>query len=64
MSAAMTNVATNIPESDQIGLAETLFLARSKVTMETLPGTPDDATGQWILDQSAWDRLKEGWSER
>lgn len=64
ISTVRRHVGTNIPEPNQIGLAEALFRARSNLTMDTLPGTPDDDTGQWILDQSAWDDLKAEWSKR
>lgn len=64
ISTLRRHVATNVPEPDQIGLAEALFRARSNLTMKTLPGTPDDNTGQWLLDQSAWDDLKALWSKK
>jgi len=64
ISKLRKHVTTNIPERDQIGVAEALFRARSNLTMETLPGTPDDDTGQWIIDRAAWNDLKQGWSQR
>ncbi len=61
ISTLRSHVTTNIPEPDQIGLAETLFRARANLKMQTLPGTPDDDTGQWIVDQAVWNDLKTGW---
>lgn len=55
------NVATNIPESDQLKLAENLFKARSSLQMQTLPGFPDDDSGDWLLDRNAWEEVTRSW---
>lgn len=56
------SVATNVPEKDQLPLARALFDARNAMRMTTLPGTPDDATGDWLLDPARWSEVKESWS--
>lgn len=54
-------VKTNVPESDQLKLLKALFDARNNLTMKTLPGTPDDATGDWLLDPVQWSEVKQSW---
>jgi len=56
------NIATNLPTDDQLPLAQALFGARSTLQMSTLPGTPDDATGDWLLDLAKWNEVRESWS--
>lgn len=56
------HVATNVPERDQLALARALFDARESLTMTTLPGVPDDATGDWMLDPAKWSEVKQVWS--
>lgn len=55
------NVQTNIPEEDQLKLLERLFAARDSVSMQTLPGTPDDRTGDWLLDEVQWKNVISSW---
>jgi anionic cell wall polymer biosynthesis LytR-Cps2A-Psr (LCP) family protein len=55
------NIQTNLPEGDQLQLAAALFKARNHVAMQTLPGTPDDATGDWQLDQEKWSEVTHAW---
>lgn len=55
-------VNTNIPEADQMTLAKALFDARSNVAMQTLPGSPDDATGDWLLDRREWSEVTRTWA--
>jgi LCP family protein required for cell wall assembly len=55
------NIQTNLPEGDQLQLAAALFKARNHVAMQTLPGTPDDATGDWQLDQAKWNEVTHAW---
>ncbi|MFZ5825760.1 MAG: LCP family protein [Bacillota bacterium] len=56
------HVATNVPEQDQLALARALFDARETLTMMTLPGVPDDATGDWMLDPAKWSEVTQAWS--
>lgn len=58
------HVKTNLPEADQIRLAEAAFKARDQVSMLTLPGVPDDETGEWLFDKQAWEEVKRSWSAR
>lgn len=55
------HVTTNVPEKDQLPLARALFNARNRLQMSTLPGTPDDATGDWLLDAARWSEVKAQW---
>lgn len=57
-------VATNIPEGDQLDLAQSLFKARSSLSMQTLPGTPDDSNGDWVIDRDRWNGVKQAWSQK
>lgn len=57
-------LATNVPEADQFGLAESLFKARGNLKMLTLPGEPDDETGSWMLDSSRWNEVVNRWSQQ
>lgn len=57
-------VHTNLPEADQLKLAEALFKARNNLTMTRLPGTPDDATGDWLLAHNQWDEVMKQWDSR
>lgn len=57
-------IKTNIPEADQLKLAKALFDARGNVAMQTLPGTPDDATGDWILDVTKWSEVTRLWTSK
>lgn len=54
-------VQTNIPENDQLPLAEALFKARGNIKMVTLPGSPDDTTGDWIMDSARWSEVVREW---
>lgn len=56
------HVATNVPERDQLALAQAFFSARDTLMMMTLPGVPDDATGDWLLDPAKWSEVKQSWS--
>lgn len=58
-----TNVATNVPEGDQLALAQVLFKARGNLQMQTLPGEPDDATGDWIMDVARWNEVVNRWPQ-
>lgn len=58
------HVTTNIPEDDQTKLARGLFAARNSISMQTLPGTPDDATGDWLLDKAKWSEVTRTWSTK
>jgi hypothetical protein len=55
-------VTTNIPEGDQLKLAENLFWARTNLQMLTLPGEPNDETGDWLLDRQAWEEVTRTWT--
>ncbi|HYF92792.1 MAG TPA: LCP family protein [Symbiobacteriaceae bacterium] len=57
-------VKTNIPEADQMKLAKALFDARSNVAMQTLPGAPDDSTGDWILSREGWSEVTRSWTSQ
>lgn len=56
-------VATNLPERDQLPLAQALFDARNSLRMSTLPGTPDDETGDWLINQAKWSEVQASWRE-
>ncbi|MDF2628057.1 MAG: yvhJ [Symbiobacteriaceae bacterium] len=56
------HVTTNIPEDDQTKLARGLFAARGNIAMQTLPGTPDDASGDWLLDEAKWNEVTGTWT--
>lgn len=58
------NVATNLPEKDQLPLAQALFAARGTIEMMTLPGLPDDPTGDWLLDSAKWSEVRDGWNNQ
>lgn len=58
-----TNTRTNIPEKDQLKLAQAMYTVRGNVTMQTLPGTADDATGDWIINPTAWKGVTEEWAK-
>lgn len=58
------HVATNVPEKDQLPLAQALFGARNSLSMLTLPGEPDDATGDWLLDPAKWSEVTQTWSQK
>ncbi|MFZ5814655.1 MAG: LCP family protein [Bacillota bacterium] len=55
-------IATDVPEQDQLPLAQALFGARHSLNLMTLPGLPDDATGDWLLDPAKWSEVKQRWS--
>lgn len=57
-------VATNIPEADQLNLVEALYKARGSLHMQTLPGAPNDATGDWLVDAAAWNEVVQAWSQK
>lgn len=57
-------IATNIPEADQLQLAESLFKARSNLEMLTLPGMPDDSNGDWLLNREAWSEITVRWNQK
>jgi LCP family protein required for cell wall assembly len=56
------NVATNIPEADQLKLAQAMWKAKENVVMTKLPGAPNDATGDWLFDPAGWKGVTDGWS--
>ncbi|HWI51048.1 MAG TPA: LCP family protein [Symbiobacteriaceae bacterium] len=58
------HIQTNIPEDDQMKLAKALFDARGNVTMQMLPGTPDDSTGDWLLDRQQWSEVTRAWTSK
>jgi LCP family protein required for cell wall assembly len=58
------HVRTNIPEADQLMLLEALIKARDQVSMTMLPGTPDDASGDWLVDWQQWNEVKSRWQNR
>lgn len=62
-STLRQHLKTNIPEADQMMLAETLFKARGNLHMRTLPGNPDDTTGNWIFDPVEWSEVIRTWPE-
>lgn len=62
MTTLRKHVKTNIPQADQLKLAQALFQARNSLKMQTLPGQPDDATGNWILDRQAWSKVVADWA--
>lgn len=55
------HVSTNLPEKDQLSLARALFEARDQLHMSTLPGTPEDETGDWLLDPAKWSEVTARW---
>jgi LCP family protein required for cell wall assembly len=55
------NIHTNLPEADQLQLAAALFKARNNVAVQMLPGTPDDASGDWLLDRTKWNEVTHAW---
>jgi len=57
-------VRTNVPEGDQVDLALTLFGARNNMVMQTLPGGPDDATGDYLLDAVKWKEVTRAWATK
>jgi len=40
-----------------------LFKARGNLQMQTLPGEPDDATGDWIMDVARWNEVVNRWPQ-
>ena len=56
-------VATNIPEGDQLDLAQALFKARASLHIQTLPGEPDDRSGDWIMNEARWSEVVNGWPQ-
>ncbi|MGE5673734.1 MAG: LCP family protein [Mycobacterium leprae] len=57
-----TYVTTNIPEADQLKLAQALFKARGALTTSTLPGTDaQDKSGDWLIDTTAWKGVTATW---
>jgi len=56
-------ITTNIPEADQLKLAEALYKARGNLHMLTLPGAPNDSTGDWLLDAAGWSEVVRTWSQ-
>lgn len=62
MATMKQHVSTNVPEKDQLPLAKALFEARNQMQMSTLPGAPDDATGDWLLDPAKWSEVKAQWT--
>lgn len=63
VGAARRHVTTNIPEQDQLTLATMLFEARQNLTLLTLPGEPDDDTGDWVFDRAAWQETIADWPD-
>ncbi len=61
LSTLKQYVKTNIPEADQLMLAEALFKSRNNIRMQTLPGQPDDSTGNWIFDSTVWNEVTSKW---
>jgi polyisoprenyl-teichoic acid--peptidoglycan teichoic acid transferase len=59
-----SNLQTNIPEADQPGLALALFKARNSLQMQTLPGSPDDSTGDWMLNPQKWNEVTRAWKAK
>lgn len=55
-------ITTNIPEQDQLTVANLLFGARDNLTILTLPGNVDDATGTWHFSRTQWKAMVEAWS--
>ncbi|MDB4898112.1 MAG: cell envelope-related transcriptional attenuator [Firmicutes bacterium] len=55
------NLHTNLPAADQLQLAVALFKARNNVAVQMLPGTPDDASGDWLLDRTKWNEVTHAW---
>ncbi|HYG58620.1 MAG TPA: LCP family protein [Symbiobacteriaceae bacterium] len=58
------HIRTNIPEDDQLKLVLGLFNARHNLSVDLLPGTPDDATGDWLLDKAAWNEVVRSWQTK
>ena len=58
------HIQTNIPEDDQMKLARALFDARGNVTMQMLPGIPDDSTGDWLLNREQWNEVTRVWTSK
>lgn len=62
LNTVRQHVKTNIPESDQLNLAQEFFKARANLRMERLPGAPNDETGDWILDPLGWQAFTKSWT--
>lgn len=60
LEIARRYVVTNIPEADQLSLAESAFASRGNLDMQILPGSIVGA--DWVLDQSQWSEVVRSWS--
>lgn len=63
VSTLRKHVTTNIPDKDQLALASMLFDARDNLSVLTLPGHPDDETGNWLFDRDDWQETMETWPQ-
>jgi LCP family protein required for cell wall assembly len=61
---AQNRIKTNIPQDDQIRLATLLFQARNHLQMQTLPGVGDPASGDWLMNDAAWQEVMSQWQTK
>lgn len=63
MSIIRNRIQTNVPQKDQLYLANLLFQSRHQLQMRTLPGEGEDGGSDFLFDQSGWAEVQAGWKQ-
>jgi LCP family protein required for cell wall assembly len=61
MAIGRNRIQTNIPQKDQLYLANLLFQSRHTLQMQTLPGQGEDHGSDFLFDEQGWAEVKEQW---
>lgn len=63
MAILRNRIQTNVPQKDQLYLANLLFQSRHQLQMQTLPGEGEDAGSDFLFDRSGWAEVQEAWQK-
>lgn len=63
MAILRNRIQTNVPQKDQVYLANLLFQSRHQLRMQTLPGEGEDHGSDFLFDESGWAEVQAGWKQ-
>lgn len=63
MAILRNRIQTNVPQKDQLYLANLLFQARHQLQMQTLPGDGEDGGSDFLFDESGWAEVQKSWKQ-
>ncbi|HLO04886.1 MAG TPA: LCP family protein [Symbiobacteriaceae bacterium] len=63
MTIMRNRIQTNVPQKDQVYLANLLFQSRHQLQMRTLPGQGEDAGSDFLFDAEGWAEVQVEWKQ-